>query len=525
MLNKKIFRIFLFTLSVFLISFNFVSAQGLGLGEELKGRLLLQVQSKGEIWYVHPDTFKKYEVNLQNSLSLFREFATGITSIDLEKIPLITESKSKIFGKSLVGKFFLDVENNGRVWYVDLLGFRHEVKQDNLLEIFRNLSLGISNADLEKIPSAGLVIDENKNLKVDDFSVEGFINNKYFQSFWQLWSVIKEKYVGIDFDEEKVFAGAKEGLVKALGDDYSSFMNAGESQDLLQNLSGHFEGIGAEVELRNGIVTIVAPLANMPAEKAGLKAGDKILKVDGVDLTGMTLNAAVKLIKGPKGTIVILSIERLDGTKKDIDVERGTITYDSLNYEILEGNIAYIKMIRFNSDSASLFKEAHDYFLENNVEGIVLDLRNNPGGYMNMAIDVAGYWTAGRVVLIEKKKNDTEITKHVSIQKGQLAHLSTMVLVNGGSASASEIVAGALQDHSLATIIGEKTFGKGSVQELTPLADGSYIKITTSKWYTPQDHSIDGEGINPDVLIEYTEEDYNQGIDTQLNKALELIRD
>lgn len=526
---KKI--IVLILVITFILGFNFNNAQAANLANQLKGKLLLQVESKGEIWYVNPEDNQRYEVTILNSLPLFRKFSLGISTSDLNKIPLTHQSFSRDFGLALKGKFLLDVENQGRIWYVDFDGFKHEVKQENVLEIFRNLSLGISDQDLSEIPIGDLDNNssevlpntnnkEESNLYLDP---EDLQNDIYFRNFWELWKTIKEKYAG-EVSNADLLEGAKKGLVEALGDDYSIFMNQEESEEFLDDLSGQFEGIGAEISIKNGELTVIAPLPDMPAEKAGILAGDIILEIDGQATVGMTLNKSVSLIKGEKGSSVILKIKHKDGTEENITVIRGLVNYTSLNYEIREDNIAYIRMIRFNSDASSSFQEAVNYILNKDVRGIILDLRNNPGGYLSAAVDIAGYWVGPKNIVTEKYKNESKIDEHISNQKAILGKIPTVVLVNEGSASASEIVAGALQDYGSATIVGEKTFGKGSVQELRSLTDGSYIKLTIAKWYTPRGNSIDGEGIMPDILVKNLLTDYVQDIDTQLEKAVKLLK-
>ena len=519
--TKLILVIFIITL----IPISFIHAQTMS--QRLSGRLLLQVEDGGRVWYVNPEDGKRYEVTILNSLPLFRKFALGVSLEDLKKIPMFHESIVKDFGLGLKGKLLLDVERRGRIWYVDFQGFRHEVKQDNILDLFRRLSLGILNKDLSKI-SIGVIgsseVEDDIDSDIQDLSAESLINNSDFQSFWELWSLIKQKYAGSDVDDAELFEGAKKGLVESLGDDYSVFMDKEESSEFLSDLSGQFEGIGAEIGIRNNILTIISPLPDTPAEKAGIKAGDQVLSIDGVSTANMTLTKAVSLIRGEKGTNVVLGVKHKDGTEEDIIIVRDTITYSSLTYEMKEENIGYIRMIRFNSDVSSLFSEAVEDLLSEDIKGIILDLRNNPGGYMNMAINTAGYWIDNDVVVIEKFKDRDDAKNHISSGEAKLKDIETIVLVNEGSASASEIVAGALQDYNLATIIGEKTFGKGSVQEMRLLSDGSYIKFTIAKWYTPKNNSIDGEGITPDVVVEYSAEDYSNSIDTQLNKALELLK-
>ena len=523
-INKKIIALIL--VISFVLGFGFNTAQAADLANQLKGKLLLQVESKGEVWYVNPEDGNRYEVTILNSLPLFRKFALGISTVDLSKIPMLHQSISKDFGLELKGKFLLDVENKGRIWYVDFDGFRHEVKQDNVLSIFQNLSLGISNENLAEIPVGILEaeVTPTADPNISNTGSESWADDPAFVNFWELWNIIKERYAGSEVSDADLLEGAQRGLIEALGDDYSVFMDSEESGDFLDELNGQFEGIGAEISVKNGQLTVVAPLADMPAEAAGILAGDIILEIDGQTTVGMTLNQAVNLIKGESGTAVILKVRHKNDSEENITVVRGLVTYSSLTYEIREDRIAYIRMIRFNADASSLFKEAVDYILENGVAGIILDLRNNPGGYMSAAVDVAGYWVGSENIVTEKYKDESKMEEHISQQKSFLGRIPTVVLVNQGSASASEIVAGALQDYGSATILGEKTFGKGSVQELRSLSDDSFVKITIAKWYTPNGNSIDGEGIVPDLLVETNLADYNRGVDNQLNEALELLK-
>jgi carboxyl-terminal processing protease len=527
-MQKKIIAIIL--VASFVLGFSFNPAEAANLSNQLKGRLLLQVESKGEIWYVNPQDNQRYEVTISNSLPLFRKLSLGISSADLNKIPLPHQSFSRDFGLSLKGKFLLDVENKGRIWYVDLDGFRHEIKQDNLINIFQNLSLGISDQNLLEIPIGSLEDTISKpqantnNTRETNLDSADLQNDPYFQSFWELWTLVQNRYAGIDISSAELFEGAKKGLIEALGDDYSTFMDEEESDEFLDELSGQFEGIGAEISIKNNYLTVVAPLPGMPAEDAGILAGDIILEIDGVSTEGMTLNQAVSLIKGESGTPVVLKIRHQDQSEENITVIRGSITYASLSYELRKDNIAYIRMIRFNSDASSLFQETAKTILSQDVDAIILDLRNNPGGFMSASIDVAGYWTGPVNIVTEKYKNEDRIDQHISNKEAVLGQIPTVVLVNEGSASASEIVAGALQDYGSAIIVGEKTFGKGSVQELKRLSDGAYIKLTIAKWYTPRGNSIDGKGIIPDILVENILADYIKGIDNQLERAVKLIK-
>ncbi len=291
-----------------------------------------------------------------------------------------------------------------------------------------------------------------------------------------------------------------------------------------EELEGNFEGVGAEIGIRNNILTVIAPLPDTPAFKAGLKPKDMILEIDGQTTEGMGVDEAVSLIRGPQGTAVTLLVYREgQSSSKEISITREAINIKSVEWEIRSDNIAYLKIRQFNEMTMPLFNDAVlDILSRPDIRGIILDLRYNPGGYLQTAIDVSGEWINGKLVVSEKLRDGSEIL-HNSTKKARLDAYQTVVLVNAGSASASEIVAGALQDWGEGVIVGEKTFGKGSIQDLNNLSDGSSLKLTVAKWFTPQGRSIDDEGIEPDVAVEMIEADYDQFRDPQLDKAVEII--
>ena len=346
-----------------------------------------------------------------------------------------------------------------------------------------------------------------------------------FKLFWKVWDTIKNKFIDKNqLTDAQLFYGAMAGVVDSLGDPYSVFLNPQTSEEFSDELNGKFEGIGAEIGIRNNQLTIISPLPESPAEQAGLKALDRIIGIDGLETTGMSLDQAVSLIRGDKDTEVILTVTR-DGLNesKEIKIIRNTIKIISVNWTDKNG-IAYVKLTNFNSDTSAKFLEVANEVINSSPKGVILDLRNNPGGYLETAVDIAGYWIKeGQVVVREEFSNAEQNQEYVSNGKGQLADFKTVVLVNGGSASASEIVAGALQDYQLATVVGETTFGKGSVQELENLSDGSAIKLTIARWLTPYSRTIDKNGIQPDFELKLTEEDINENKDPQLDKALEII--
>ena len=348
-----------------------------------------------------------------------------------------------------------------------------------------------------------------------------------FQLFWQVWDYVHRNAFGRPLTDTKLFYGALAGMVAGLEDPYSIFMNPELAQEFNNELEGTFDGIGAEIGIRNNKLVIVAPLASTPADRAGLKAGDRILSIDGVDTTSMAVDYAVSLIRGQRGTSVKLTILANGDTEaKDIAIVRDQITIQVVQAELRKipdgKTIAYIKVVHFAQDTDEKFRAAWQQLKALGANAIVLDLRNNPGGFLDQAIALSSHWVADEVV-VKEKMPEQNFQVYRSIGPGDLADIPTIVLVNGGSASASEIVTGALQDWQLATVVGEKTFGKGSVQDLQEFPDGSAVKLTIAKWFTPKERSIDQTGLTPDIEVERTREDIEADKDPQLDRALELL--
>jgi len=353
-----------------------------------------------------------------------------------------------------------------------------------------------------------------------------YIKEIDFDLYWQVWDELKTKYFDADkINESELFYGSLKGMVSAVGDPYTSFLDPKLSKQFSEDMSGSFEGIGAEIGIRDDILTIIAPLPETPADKAGIKSGDKIYEINGESTMGISVDEAVSKIRGPKGSEVILTIFRDDfNESQEITITRDTIEINSVKTELLEHNILLISLSSFSDDTLNLFNLAVKEAEDKKVAGIILDLRNNPGGYLDTAVEVASEWVESGPVVIEKFDEDNE-ENYLARGIARLSNYETVVLVNGGSASASEIVAGALQDYSLGTIVGTQTFGKGSVQTLNPFSDGSALKVTVAKWLTPQGSYITDIGITPDEVLEYSLEDFENEIDPQLNKAISIIID
>ncbi len=346
-----------------------------------------------------------------------------------------------------------------------------------------------------------------------------------FADFWKIWKTVKDRHVSKDVSDVELYYGSISGMVGALQDPYSVFFDPEYAKKFADELSGTFEGIGAEIGVKKNQLTVIAPLPDTPAEKAGLMAGDKIHAIDGVDTAGMFVDEAVSRIRGEKGTEVKLLIGRDSWTEaKEITLVRNTIVVESVKWKMTKADgkrIGVITVSRFNEDTASGFSQAVRSLLLEDPDGLVLDLRNNPGGFLDTAVKMAGEWVPNDVI-VKEKISDGEDQDYRSDGGARLTDLRTVVLVNGGSASASEIVAGALQDYGKATVVGEQTYGKGSVQDYTEFDDGSALKLTVALWFTPKGRSIDKDGIAPDVLLQNTPEDFDNDQDPQLDKALEL---
>jgi carboxyl-terminal processing protease len=347
-----------------------------------------------------------------------------------------------------------------------------------------------------------------------------------FSLFWDVYNKLSENFVDPEkIDNQKIVYGAIEGMAKSLGDPYTSFFDPEQSKQFNDDLSGYFSGIGAEVGIKKDQLTIVSPLKGTPAEKAGLMPGDIIIKIDNNDATGMTVEEAVKLIRGKKGTEVVLNIYRDSWlTSKDIKIIRDTIKVPSVEWELKNNDVAYIQIFQFDQSLSLDFKKIAIEILNSPAKKIILDLRNNPGGYLELSQEIAGWFLEiGRVVTIEDFGKDKEQEIYKTNGNANFINYPMVVLINSGSASASEILAGTLRDNREIKLIGTKSFGKGSVQQVINLKDGSSIKITIAKWLTPKGISISEVGLVPDIKVEITEKDLQAKNDPQLEKALEII--
>lgn len=348
-----------------------------------------------------------------------------------------------------------------------------------------------------------------------------------FQLYWEVWDAVKKYYVHKgDISDRDLFYGSLKGIVAAVDDPYSSFFDPDKAKQFTDDISGKFEGVGIHIGIRDDRLTVIAPLKGSPADQAGLQAGDKIFFIDDFNTTGVTIDEAVQRIRGEKGSTVMLSIlrEGLDELK-DIKVVRDTIQVPTVEWHEIEkdgGNYFYIKLSSFNETSNDELNTALNSILEKNPSGIIFDLRNNPGGLLDLAIKVSSLWVEDGVVVSEEF-SDGRVNTNQAVGRAVLKDIPTVVLINQGSASASEIVAGALQDYDKAVLVGAQSFGKGSVQSLFEFGDHSAAKITIAEWLTPKNRQINERGIMPDIVVPYTIEDFNTDKDPQLEEAIKLL--
>ncbi len=341
--------------------------------------------------------------------------------------------------------------------------------------------------------------------------------------FWQAWELLHKYYVR-PLDDKKLVQGAIRGMYAATGDPHTSYMSPEEYEQANIALEGEYEGIGAWVDTSGDYVTIVSPMKGSPAEKAGLQPGDKIIAVDGQDVTGINPDLVVKKVLGPAGTKVRLTIKRDDQKPFDVVITRAKIKIPSVEGKMRDDGVAYVQLSTFGERTSEELRSTLKKLMAKHPKGLILDLRNNGGGYLSTAIDVASeFLPKGKVVLYEEYKDGTR-RAYKSEGNGLATNIPMVILVNEGTASASEIVSGAMQDYGRALLVGVTTYGKGSVQNWIPLDDNAgAVRITIALWLTPKGRQISGKGLKPDVEVKLTKEDIKAKRDPQLDKAVELI--
>jgi carboxyl-terminal processing protease len=349
-------------------------------------------------------------------------------------------------------------------------------------------------------------------------------NDLDYASVEAIYDKLRTEYDG-KLDENTLLDGLKQGLAQATGDPFTEYFNAKDAKDFDQELNGSFTGIGAELgKNADNNIEIISPIAGFPAEKAGLKSKDVIAEIDGESAASITVSDAVKKIRGEAGTKVKLKVIRNKSQTLDIEITRAVINIPSVKEEITTDNIGIMTISRFGPDTASLARSAANKFKAANVKGVVLDMRGDPGGLLDAAESVSSLWLDSSQTVLLEKRDDVVVKTFRAEGDPVLKGVKTVVLIDGGSASASEITAGALRDNNAATLIGTKSYGKGSVQQLLRLAGGGMLKVTSAHWFTPSGKGINKVGIEPDQKVERTDEDIKNNKDPQKDAALNFIR-
>lgn len=372
------------------------------------------------------------------------------------------------------------------------------------------------NLELRKTPPQIRIINRAPASTTLDFSL-----------FWEAWRLLNEKSVERPLDPKALLYGALRGLAGSLGDPYTVFLTPEQGQALDSSLNGQYEGIGAELGIKDNQLVVIAPLESSPAELAGINAGDKILKIEDKETGGLSLNDAVSLIRGREGTTVSLTLQRGKNEPTVFKIKREKITVPSLKWEKKEEGIVYLRLSRFGEDTNRDWDRVVREILalpQEEREGLILDLRSNAGGYLDSAVYIASEFVAEAQVVVGEKFGDGTRREFAVSRRGEFLKVPVVVLVNQGTASASEILAAALRDRRGVKLVGVKSFGKGSVQESLDLTDGSKLHVTVAEWLTPKGELINGKGLNVDVEVDISEEDVNNEKDPQLEKALEIAQ-
>lgn len=345
-----------------------------------------------------------------------------------------------------------------------------------------------------------------------------------FAPFWDAWDKVTSGYLERSkIDPQKLIYGAIAGMVNSLGDPYTVFLDPEQNREFELSLSGTYEGVGIEIDIRDKTLVVVAPIDGTPAQKAGVQAGDKILQIDGEDTSGMSIQDAVAKIRGERDTKIVLGLGRGD-KKLEVTITRAKIVIKSVEFEDLGDGVAKIKITRFGDNTFSEWSKAVNKFVSTGYKKLIIDVRNNPGGRLDHSISIAGdFVNKGTTVVIEEEASGKQIPFKTE-NNPRLKGVKTVILINKGSASASEIVAGALRDLLGVKLVGETTFGKGSIQRVEDLAAGAGLHITFAKWLTPKGTWVNQEGLKPDIKVKRTPEDVKADRDPQLDRAKELLK-
>ncbi len=469
---------------------------------------------QSRIWYLDPSLKQRYSVNDVADVKLLTEkFGQKTKTSVLNKIPKTGGQKNIDYNiaKKYSGQFLIDTSQNNEVWYVNpLVLVRYRISIDEAgLKTLTNLAIG-------------LPLDKLSIISIADFkqtpTPKSAIN---FQQYQDIIDVLKNSYFQPNkINDKDLFYGSLAGLASGLNDPYTEFFSPEGKQQFDDSIDNAVEGIGATVELKNNIFTIVAPLTGSPALKAGLLPNDQVLEVNHESIRGFTLKKSISLIKGPKGTTVTLKIYRQSENKTfEVTITRDRVEIPNVVAKQLDNNIVYFGINVFSPDMVSDFNNLRKQFVTTSSRGIIIDLRNNPGGYTDSAIKLADIWLPANVLILQEKTRDH--TENYYTRTDESLKIPTIILTNSGTASASEIFSAALKEANLAKLVGQTTYGKGTGQMVSDFPDGSALKYTYFEWLTGMGNSVQNRGLKPDYEV-LNDNIYN--IDQQLNKAIELLK-
>jgi carboxyl-terminal processing protease len=482
--------------------------------ERYAGSIVVQTTEFGHYyWYVDKNTQTRYYLEDGQDVSrVMRLLAEGISNYNLDKIATSANDKNADYNLThkMRGKFLLQVEKNGEAWYVNPLdNYIYSIPTGKEgFKILKTMAIDIDDVRLNFIPIA-------ENTDIDRPQKEAID----FDRYWTIWNTLKTDYYKPDQVEDlDLFYGSLQGMADAIDDPYTTFFTPRKKTDFFNNIEGSLEGIGAMVDVKDNRLFIIAPLDDTPAKAAGLMPEDQVIQVDDTNIEGFSLDDAVNLIKGPAGTDVLLKIYRPTTQEIfDVIITRAKIEIPTITGQNLGNNIAYFKINTFALDLPTKFSEIKNDYINNNTKGVIIDLRNNPGGYTSAAIQLADYWLEpGELILREKWPDQTY---QYTASSAEDVSLPTIVLVNNGTASAAEIFTSALSENFRAESVGINTIGKGTGQTVHNFPDGSALKFTVFEWLTPDGHSIQDNGLTPDYIIENTLTE-----DLQLEKAKNLLK-
>lgn len=400
-------------------------------------------------------------------------------------------------------------------------------KQPKRKKLPQNVRFGTFIGAIVVVALAAFIVGSRTQDIVEFFSNNGSQNKGLpsqldLSSVQQVYDSLKNNFDG-QLDQQKLIAGAKKGLTDAAGDPYTVYFTDAEAKQFENNLDGKFSGIGAELDKKDGSLIVQSTLDSSPARVAGLQNGDIIAKVNDQDTLNWSIDQAVSAIRGDKGTTVKLSIVR-GQELKEFSIVRADIVDPSVKSEVIADNIGYMRISRFADDTTALAEQGATDFKQKNVKGVILDLRGDGGGYLNAAQHVSSLWLKSGDTVVQERRGSTVVDTLTANGAPLLAGVPTVVLIDGNSASASEITAGALHDHKAAQLVGQKSFGKGSVQQLQGIPTGGELKVTVAKWFTPNGVNISKEGIKPDVNVPILADDIAAGRDPQKDKAIDLLK-